>query len=353
MQSFVLGALIHAGFKPRKKHLELVALLKDLNELSHGSKATNGHDQRLDNIVASAVLDEGGDDFWGALGIVLGDVNFDSFGLSAMEQVFSELLHETVTIADVDEGLHNEANVGHFELLQKVLGLLGRIVVTFTSDTLDFFEVVGGDAAPGSSSNVLEVDIRVLRKIDDGAKEEKHSIGRLGVIKDLDKGLHTEFLNVLGGDPHHELKVGADVCVQENLQAQNTPISREVAKKGNEEFGVDRVSLDNAALDVFDFSVMFESAPEQTSFLAKTSNLGPIVLSEYGILNDGISTLKTCRVAQVHFKNFGLKSGKLWLIRLEGLESKRGALLDQIAGEEQLANSLRVAQRLCPIVVEQ
>jgi hypothetical protein len=209
--SFVLGAIIHAGFKPRKKHIEPGVLLKDLLELSHGGKATNGRDQRLDNIIASADLDKRGDNCGSALGIVLGDVNFDSLGLSAAEQVLSELLHETVTIADVDKGLHNEANVGHFELLQKVLGLLGRIVVTFTSDALDFFEVVGGDAEVGSGSNVLEVDISVLGRVDDGTKEAKHSIGRLGVIEDLDKRRHTEFLDVLGGDLHNELKVGADV----------------------------------------------------------------------------------------------------------------------------------------------
>ena len=41
------------------------------------------------------------------------------------------------------------------------------------------------------------------------------------------------------------------------------------------------------------------------------------------------------------------------LIGLEGLESESGSLLDEVAGEEQFADSLRVAKGALPVVVEQ
>ena len=62
----------------------------------------------------------------------------------------------------------------------------------------------------------------------------------------LQDGLHTEFFDVLGSNPHNELKIGANVGAEKGLDAQQTTLGREVAEAGDEELGFDGMGLKNA-----------------------------------------------------------------------------------------------------------
>ena len=87
----------------------------------------------------------------------------------------------------------------------------------------------------------------------------------------LQVGLHTEFFDVLGSNPHNELKIGANVGAEKGLEAQQTTLGREVAEAGDEELGFDGMGLNNASVTqrmMPSISVQCSSR-ERRSFLAQ------------------------------------------------------------------------------------
>ena len=90
------------------------------------------------------------------------DVNFDELGQPVLVQIENQVVHEIESIANDDE----RKLVLKFRLLEEVLDFLWVVVVALPADTFDLSDLVRA----GSRLDVLEVDLGVLAKVDDGTE---------------------------------------------------------------------------------------------------------------------------------------------------------------------------------------
>jgi hypothetical protein len=77
-------------------------------------------------------------------------------------EVEDEVMNEIEAVANDDEG----ELVGELGLLEEVLDLLRVVEVRFADDALDLADLTGASRR----LDVLEVDLRVFRKVDDRAE---------------------------------------------------------------------------------------------------------------------------------------------------------------------------------------
>jgi hypothetical protein len=87
------------------------------------------------------------------------NINFDELGQAVLVQVENQVVHEVEPIADNDKG----KLVLKFGLLEEVLDLLRIVVVALSTNTFDLSDLVRA----GGCLDILEVDFRVLAKVDD------------------------------------------------------------------------------------------------------------------------------------------------------------------------------------------
>ena len=90
------------------------------------------------------------------------DVNFDESGQAVLVQIENQVVHEIEPIADNDE----RKLILKFGLLEEVLDFLRVVEVALSTNTLNLSDLVRA----GSRLDVLEVDLGVLTKVDDGAE---------------------------------------------------------------------------------------------------------------------------------------------------------------------------------------
>ena len=232
--------------------------------------------------------------------------------------------------------------LGELGLLEEVLDLLRVVVVAVTADTLNLVKLTH----LGGSLNVLEVNIGVLRQVDNAAKVIEETLSSLVLLKQVNKTDRAKKLRVLGGNVHNRLQVLADVSLHHCIETVKRLLNGQLAEELGEPLGVEvgrAGDVNNDALDRFGVLVELKGLLGQTSLLAKVGNASLVEVGEHAVAQNSLGDLRG--VHQVHLQETGLKAGVLGLVVLEGVEQESSSLLDHALRLEDVADTLKVNQR--------
>mmetsp|Transcript_4546 Transcript_4546/g.9675 ORF Transcript_4546/g.9675 Transcript_4546/m.9675 type:complete len:847 (-) Transcript_4546:1224-3764(-) len=216
-------SLSNALFKEGLEHAKAVALFDLAHELSHRAHVTNRLKQALDKGLVTVQVKELTDHLRGTLRGNLLHVNLNVLSKVLGVQVTGEFSNVSVAITDVDE----RARILHVLQKEELLDLFGIVVLGLTALADDSIEL----AHLGSSLDVLEVHIRVLRDMDNRATEVVKTLVRLVGLEELDEFRGPKLFGVLRRGLHDELKVGLDVVHHEDVETLNAVLP----SKGTEE----------------------------------------------------------------------------------------------------------------------
>lgn len=150
------------GLEPGQDKLEPVPLLDLVHELVDRDRPRDGCEQRLDRRLVAVDVEKASDDLRRPRRVDALNVDLDEVGEPVLVQVKDEVVNVVEAVADDDEG----ELIGELGFLEKVFDLLGVVKVALAYDAFDLADLT----RPRRRLNVLEVDLRVLAKVDDGAE---------------------------------------------------------------------------------------------------------------------------------------------------------------------------------------
>ena len=96
--------------------------------------------------------------------------------------------------------------------------------------------------------DILEVDVRILVEIDEGAEEVEEALTALEALEQLDEALCGELLVVPNGDLDHDLQVLSDVSSKHRLQTLKGVLNGQGAKIVDQPFRVEQVGVYDSTL---------------------------------------------------------------------------------------------------------
>jgi hypothetical protein len=126
-------------------------------------------------------------------------------------QIENKVMHEAESIADDDK----RKLIWQLRLLEEILDLLRVVVIALPADPLDLADL----SCPSSSLNILELDFRVGRHIDDRTEVVVETFESLEGLKHLDEANWTDEFRVFGSCLHYDLKILPDVDSEHLLEA--------------------------------------------------------------------------------------------------------------------------------------
>ncbi|CAI6082879.1 unnamed protein product [Clonostachys chloroleuca] len=274
-------------------------------------------------------------------------INVDLLSINSAQKLLDDVLIAVNVQQSTDNG-RGPAGIDALNLLRKlsfleeVLHLLGIVRVTIAANTLNLIEL----AHLGSRFNILEVNIRVLRKVDDASQVVEETLSCLVLLEQINQVNRAKKLRVLGRNVNNRLQVLTDVVLHHSVKAGKRLLNGQLAK---ETFGGSR-NVDNNTLDSLGVFVKFGGLLCQASLLAKVGNAGLVEVGEHVVGENSLSDLRS--VHQVHLQKSGLQTSMFRIVILEGVKQEGGGLLDHTLRLENIANSLQVDQRT-PFVVSQ
>ena len=128
-------------------------------------------------------------------------------------------------------------------------------------------------------------------------QKKVEAVVRLEVLEERDEGLGAQAVGVLCGDLHDDLLVvSAALCCMSTLRHSMQFSAVELAKESDEKLGVDRLRVDDDALDGVDVRVELESALERAPSFRRARDAGLVVVRKHLRLEDGVGDLR--RAAQ-------------------------------------------------------
>ena len=137
-------------------------MLDLVNQFVDGEVSGDRSQETLDRSFIAVHVQQTTDNLRGPDRIHSLDVNFDELGQPVLVQIENQVVHEIESIANDDE----RKLVLKFCLLEEVLDFLWVVVVALPANTFDLSDLVRA----GSRLDVLEVDLGVLAKVDDGTE---------------------------------------------------------------------------------------------------------------------------------------------------------------------------------------
>jgi hypothetical protein len=129
-----------------------------MHELVNGEVASDRSQQSFDGGFIAVYIKEAPNNLRGTNRIDALDVDLDELRKPVLIQIENEIVHEVETIADNNE----RELVRELGLFEEVLDFLRVVEVALPTDTLHFTDLT----CPGGSLNVLEVNLRILAKVD-------------------------------------------------------------------------------------------------------------------------------------------------------------------------------------------
>mmetsp|Transcript_27243 Transcript_27243/g.69170 ORF Transcript_27243/g.69170 Transcript_27243/m.69170 type:complete len:886 (-) Transcript_27243:1919-4576(-) len=257
VQRGVLLALVEPRLEPGEEEAEPVALDARGHEGLDGAHVADAHDQRADLRLLAARVDERPHHLRGPEGVDLLHVDLDVLHHALAVEVVGELLHHVVLVADVDQG----AGVHQLGLrLEKVLDLLGGVVLRLARDPLKLLEVVLHQPDTRASHDVLVVHALVLGEVDNGAKVVVKALHALVLLKELDQGRRGHKLRVLCGNLDADLQVLPEVLCQHLPEELNGPGDVQVPEPLEHEVALHLPAVDNDALEVLELRIVLKGA---------------------------------------------------------------------------------------------
>lgn len=193
----IVGALVNAGLEPGQQELHAVALLDLFDELVDAELTAHRHDHLLDLILGAVDVEQAADDDGQTRRVDLLHVDLDVLGQTVSVQVEHEVVHEVEAIAhDYERQL-----IGQLRLLEEVLDAFRVEAVRLAANALDLFDL----ARLARRLDVLEVNVRLLAKVDDRAQEVEETLVALERLEYVDERLCCQLLVILDGDLYANL----------------------------------------------------------------------------------------------------------------------------------------------------
>jgi len=158
----VLGASLDSGLQPWQDQFKPIPLLDFVNQLVDGEVSGDRSQETLDRSFVAIHIQQATNNLRGPDRVDLLDVNFDELGQTVLVQIENQVVHKVEPIADNDK----RKLVLKFGLLEEVLDFLRVVVVALSADALDLADLVRASCR----LDVLEMDLRVLAKVDDRSK---------------------------------------------------------------------------------------------------------------------------------------------------------------------------------------
>jgi hypothetical protein len=331
VKSGSLVSFLDTSIKPGFKGSEFISLLKFLNELLDRAIASDIVKNLLNVVLVTLEVDKGSQDLRSSVRVDLEEINFDEFVEVVLEEVFCQLIDETVDIAKVDEG----SGIRKLNFLKEVLDLDGIVEFSLSDDSLDFSELV----ALSGSLDELEIEVGILRVGENIGEEEIDSVESSDTLEDLDDCSNVEFLEVGCGNSDNKLNILTRVS-NEFLEALENPVRFEFGHIVDEEIRREDVSVEDDSLDILDVSIVFKSTLQESLLLAQRSDLGSIVLVPDLHLEDGLSNVRSHH--QIELKNLGLPGSILGSIVSHAINEESGEFLNSVEREENLCNAMDI-----------
>mmetsp|Transcript_33641 Transcript_33641/g.65643 ORF Transcript_33641/g.65643 Transcript_33641/m.65643 type:complete len:319 (-) Transcript_33641:721-1677(-) len=248
-----------------------------------------------------------------------------------------QLLHHVVLVAHVDQ----RPRVDKLRLsLEKILDLLGGVVLALSGDALELLEVVLHQTNPGAGYNVLVVHALVLRKVDDGPQVVVQALHALVLLEEVDEGGGRHELRVLGRDLHADLKVLADVLGKHLAQELDRPVDVQVAKPLKHKLALHLPRVHNHPLEILQLRIVLQRALIQPRPLAQASNVRAVVVRQHAVGEDRLRDLGGG--PEVDLKQLGLQVRLLRLVALERIEEEARCLLHHVALQEEVRYRLEI-----------
>ena len=329
-----LVALGEAGLEPELEHTESVSALDDLNERTDGALSLDGVEEVVDVLVGGVEVNELADDDGGLLRSDLGDEGLDVLVELVLVEILGHLVKHVESVADVDE----RKRLRETGLDEELLNLLRIVSLTLAADSLDLLDL----AELGGSLNVLELDLRILGGVDDGAEEVEETLSGVVLLEEGNDVVSAESLRVGLTDLDDDLDV-SEVAGDEDTEALHAVLGGHGAEVVDEPLGLEHLGVDDDSLDVVEVSVELESLLDEAGSLAELGDLG---LIEVGHDVGGEDSLGDLGVAlgEVDLEDTGLDVAVLRAVTslLEDLQEDAGGLLGVAHGEEGVGNALGV-----------
>lgn len=137
-------------------------------------------------------------------------------------QVENEIMHEAESVADDNE----RKLIWQLRLFEEVLDLLRVVVVALPADPLDLADL----SCPSSSLNILELDFRIGRHVDNRTEIVVETFESLERLKHLDEADWTDKFRVFGGCLDYDLEVLPYVDSEHLLEALERVLDGQLAK---------------------------------------------------------------------------------------------------------------------------
>ncbi|GJC99267.1 hypothetical protein ColKHC_08093 [Colletotrichum higginsianum] len=329
------------GLEEGQEKLEAVAGLDLGDELINGDRCgVDSRQQVLDDVLVAVDIQKTANDGGRPAGVDALDVSLDGLELLLLVEVENQVVDKVEPVADDDEGqLLLESS-----LLQEVLHLLGIVEVAVPADALDLIELTH----LGGSLDVLEVNIGVLREVDDAAEVVEQTLGSLVL---LEKANGTKQIGVLGGDLDDSLEVLADVVLNHGVQAVQGLLDGQLAEEAGQPVEVEVGGGSNVhhnTLDSRGVLVELQGLLRQASLFTQGRDASLVEVGEHVVSKNSISDLGS--VHQVHLQETSLKVALVGSVVLEGVQKEGSCLLDHALGLENVNDPLDVDQRTTLVV---
>lgn len=159
---WVLATSLHPSLKPRQDQLQSVPVLHFTNELIDREVTRDGGQERLDAGLVAVNVQESSNDLRRSDRVDTLDVDLDEVKQTVLVEIKNKVVDEVETVANDDK----RKLIGKLGLLEEVLDLLRVVEVTFSADSLNLPDL----ACAGGRLDVLEVHLRILTEVDDGAE---------------------------------------------------------------------------------------------------------------------------------------------------------------------------------------
>jgi hypothetical protein len=276
----VRAALAHEVLQEGREHLEAVSLAHLLDQGADGEEAADAQDEVLQKVLGALLVEQRADDVRGVAGVHLLDVPLDVPHHVVLEQVRGQVADEVEAVAHVDE----RARVRKLRLHQEHLRLLRVVKVALARDALHLLDL----PRLGARLDVLEVDVRVLRRRDERAEVEEQTLRAVVLLEQAHDGLRGELLGVLLADVDDDLQILPLVRHQELADALERPLAAQGAEPLGQRLRVDGVRVDAAPLQVRHLGVVLQRAHVQPGFLAQLRDARAVVVRQLPLAQDGV-----------------------------------------------------------------
>jgi hypothetical protein len=159
VDSRILAAGLNTRVQPRQDKFQAVALLDLVHELINGEGSGHRRKETLDRCLVTVDIQQTTDDLGSAHGVHALHVHLDELRETVLIQIQDKVVHEIEAVTNDYEW----KLIRKLGLLQKVLDLLGIIVIGLPADALNLTNLT----SPRSSLDILEVNLRILTQIYD------------------------------------------------------------------------------------------------------------------------------------------------------------------------------------------